>query len=406
MRKEIPILIFFLCFGNIAKTQNLVPNGNFEIYSQCPFGSAQFNDVVSWINAQPNSSPDYFNACTSTNANVPHSVFGYQKDYDGGAGIAGIYTFNKGFPNNARDYIQTKLNDTLKSGKKYLVSMYANNSDDFDYAIATLGIYFTNQSMPWPTNVGFINEPSPQIKNTILLKDTINWILVQDTIQGNGEKYLTIGNFNYDSLSDTTKIVGNGTFFGAAYYFIDGVSVYDVTDGSCNNYWDAGFSKYILAGDSVRLGAINTDNSTYVWQNSTGGATYLSNNTDARPWSTPSVTTTYYVTKTCPNNNVFIDTVTVYVQSTAGIKQFSDNRIQVTIYPNPSNGIFSINYDLKQNAQIQITDVSGKLVGTYNIETTENNIKIKNDNLQAGVYLYRVISNGANLKTGKIVVVK
>ena len=51
----------------------------------------------------------------------------------------------------------------------------------------------------------------------------MNWMLVQDTFIALGnEVYLTIGNFNTDS---TCGIVSSAS---EAYYYIDGVSVYDV----------------------------------------------------------------------------------------------------------------------------------------------------------------------------------
>src|ERR1700757_178089 len=402
------ILIFILSLCNFAKAQNLVPNGNFEIYDTCPNDISQITYAVKWYNAQPNTSPDYFNTCNSY-ANVPNTIFGYQKDCCGGNGIAGIYTFNKSFPSKANDYIQVMLTDTLKAGRKYLASMYVNACDVYNYAIATIGMYFTNLSMPWPTNVGFINQPNPQIKNTTLLNDTLNWLVVQDTfIAQGGEVYLTIGNFSYDFLSDTVKVyhMGFGTSNDNAYYYIDGVSVYDITSSTCNNYWDAGFNKHITTGDSIGLGAINTDNSTFSWVNSLGGSTYLSSNNCASPLAKPIVTTTYYVTKTCPNNNVFKDTVTVYVQQTVSINQIINNNIKINIYPNPSNGNLYVQYNLKQDALLEITDINNKIVGRYNLPASLDIFNISNGNLENGIYFYHVVGDKNYIDTGKIIIMK
>jgi len=235
-------------------------------------------------------------------------------------------------------------------------------------------------------------------------------MLVQDTfIAQGGEDYLTIGNFNITSNSDTVKVynMGFGTNNSIAYYYIDGVSVYDVTSGSCNNYWDAGFDKHILPGDSIRLGAMNTDNSIYAWVNSTNGATHLSSNSDSHPWSKPTQTTTYYVTKTCPNNNVFIDTVTVYIESTVGIKQIKNiaDKFDIQVYPNPNVGkeVFINTTDLANgNINIKLTDLEGRIVfesdnnisgGTTNFKLTE----IKN-----GVYFVHI----TNKTTGEKVIKK
>jgi hypothetical protein len=229
-------IVFLICFWLLAfgygKAQNLVNNSYFEIYDTCPNYPNQISRAVGWINADSRTSPDYYNSCPNINSangiNVPYTQFGYQLDCCGGQGYVGIYTFNKFFPNDGKEYIQTKLVDTLKSGHKYLASMYVNNVNDYNYALATMGMLFTNIAIQGPSNVGFINIPNPQVKNTTLLNDTINWMLVQDTIIATGgELYLTIGNFSYDSLSDTVRVF-NTFNQDYAYYYIDGVSVYDI----------------------------------------------------------------------------------------------------------------------------------------------------------------------------------
>lgn len=405
MKLKVAICLWILSIWNFSCAQNLAPNGNFELYSSCPFGTAQFSVVINWINAQPYTSPDYFNSCTSTNANVPNTVFGYQNDHSNGNGIAGIYTFNKGFPNNGRDYIQVLLNDTLKMNRKYLASMYVNNSGSFDYCVATLGIHFTNTSMSWPTNIGFINVPNPKVKNSIKIKDTVNWILVQDTIRGNGEMFATIGNFSTDNQSDTMKITGNGIFFGAAYNFIDGVSIYDVTGGSCNNLWDAGNDKYLLFGDSIRLGAIDTDNSNYLWQNSVAGPTYLSNNTDSRPWSKPTQTTKYYVTKTC-SSNVFNDTVTVFLSGSTEISKVKNREYDFALFPNPTKNQLTLNFNYNLDAVFKIVSPQGLVLYSHILPSNIDKFHIQNLNLENGLYFYTISSSSKVLTNGKFLVLK
>lgn len=381
------IICFILGLGFLVKAQNYVYNGNFELYSSCPANQGQISNCPNWTSILGTS--DYFNICASnsTGLNVPNTALGYERDYFNGNGFAGLYTFNKNFPNNGREYIQAELIDTLKASRKYLSTFYTNQCDEWNYAIASIGMCFSAASNLPQVNSGFINIPNAQIKNSILLNDTLNWLMVQDTFRAQGgEIYVTIGNFSYDSLSDTVKVyhTGFGTSNDNAYYYIDGVSVYDVTGGGCNSYWDAGYDKYILSGDSIRLGAINTDNSVYTWQNSAGGSTYLSSNADARPWSQPTVTTTYYVTKTCPDNSVFKDTVTVHVKQLSGIRnQAASNRNQVMVWPNPARDKIYIEAQAEAmeahisnllGKEILVSrekeiDVSGLVDGIYFLET-------------------------------------
>jgi type IX secretion system substrate protein len=215
------------------KAQNLVYNGYFEVYSSCPTARSspsnlQLNYATGWQTSA--STPDYYNSCASTSSqvNVPYSGYGYQQDCCGGNGYAGEFMLDMNSPNYDREYIYTKLIDTLKAGHKYLASMYVSRADGWEYAIATIGMLFTDTAIALPYPQSYINA-TPQVKNTTLLSDTINWILIQDTITAIGnEAYLTIGNFNTSATCDSVYVGGNGTYWNFAYYYIDGVSVYDL----------------------------------------------------------------------------------------------------------------------------------------------------------------------------------
>ena len=225
MRKVFYIL--FILFSSVGYTQNLAPNADFEIYSMCPNTGGQISYATGWVNAAPATSPDYFNVCATftTGLSVPANAFGNQNSFNGN-GYSGVYVFSKIEPDDGRDYIQIKLNDTLEPGKKYLASMYISLCDYCDYAVSTMGMNFSSNQIT--TGNGFINIPNPQIKNTTPLTDKTNWMLVQDTVTAIGDElYLTIGNFSTDISSDTLYL-GTSGFNGKAYYYIDSVSVIDV----------------------------------------------------------------------------------------------------------------------------------------------------------------------------------
>ncbi|MCF8429092.1 MAG: T9SS type A sorting domain-containing protein [Bacteroidia bacterium] len=76
----------------------------------------------------------------------------------------------------------------------------------------------------------------------------------------------------------------------------------------------------------------------------------------------------------------------------------------ITIFPNPSNGVFNISFESKNNsaAKIKIIDVLGKTVW-YNERTLLNGINAINLNLNKGNYLLIVEENG-KLTTKKIVI--
>ncbi len=133
-----------------------------------------------------------------------------------------------GLNNTGREYTSTKLVDTLKAGHTYMASMYISRANYVDYAVASVGMLFTDTATILPASQSFISA-NPQVKNTTLLTDTANWVLIQDTFIANGnEIYLTLGNFNTSATSDSV-FIGNPRFpFPIVYYYIDNVSVYDV----------------------------------------------------------------------------------------------------------------------------------------------------------------------------------
>ena len=83
-----------------------------------------------------------------------------------------------------------------------------------------------------------------------------------------------------------------------------------------------------------------------------------------------------------------------------------DNSQTATLYPNPNNGSMNIDYNIKEDARLEIMDITGKLVVTYNLPATGTTLQIKNNYLQNGMYLYRVISNDKLIKLGKFVVMQ
>ena len=237
MKNALLLFIFLLStFVSISQV-NLVYNGDFEIYDTCPNYAGQISRAVGWT--KTSLTPDYYNSCPNINSangiNVPNTQFGYQKDCCGGQGYAGEYMFYKDTVNTGREYICTKLVDTLKAGHKYLAGMYINRCNAFNYSVASISILFTDTIviLPWPKS--FISA-NPQVNNIILVSDTANWVIVQDTFIAVGnETYLTIGNFNSNSTSDTVMSSGTWSAYGGSYYYIDKVTVYDLATVGIKN---------------------------------------------------------------------------------------------------------------------------------------------------------------------------
>jgi hypothetical protein len=208
---------------------NLVLNGGFEVYSECPWSGAQLHLSESW--SDPNqASSDYFNTCSAGNLlSPPNVVYGNQYPNSGEAFI-GMYCFSYLQP-ELRDYAQTALSQPIHAGVRYKVSFYVSLAELSLYAISSMGAYLSVE--PIYQNDLWVIDVEPDIQNPPgnIIADTSGWVLITDTFTsriGGGEQFITIGNFNYAADSDTFRFqpinpdMGNSFF---TYYYIDDVSV-------------------------------------------------------------------------------------------------------------------------------------------------------------------------------------
>ena len=213
--------------------QNLVPNPDFETHTLCPGGTGRIEYAIPWLDPGENSSlsgkSDYFHVCaTAPEIWVPNNFVGFQVPHSGEA-HAGSYSFHSASP-DYREFIMVPLLAPLQAGKCYHFSMYVNLANASSYAIASMGVHFSDTALVQNTG-----GPIPVIPHLDglggLLSDTTNWTEVSGyyTAQG-GEAYLTIGNFHYDAT--TTGLLIDSTFaWWYSYYYFDDVSLVPVEDG-------------------------------------------------------------------------------------------------------------------------------------------------------------------------------
>jgi hypothetical protein len=233
------IIILFLVFTHeihVCKAQqNLVPNASFESVNSCPHSGGEMYRLENWYSASMGS-PDYYNSCNDTtyingNVGVPDNFNGSQFAHSGN-GYVGIVV---GTVANFREYIEVELIDSLLFGRKYIFKMYVSLSDSSWYSCNTFGAYLSNSSITSTLNTNLLLTPQLTNRSGNNLNDKYGWSLIEDTIIANGgEKYLTIGNFNTDSLSETYYVGsgGNSTGYFTSYYFLDDISlVLDSTTG-------------------------------------------------------------------------------------------------------------------------------------------------------------------------------
>jgi len=195
----------------------------------------------------------------------------------------------------------------------YCVTYYVSLADSVTYASNTLGAYLSNNPACNPNTIDTLPY-IPQILNpsTNLLSDKINWVPVSGEFTASGgEQYITIGSF--DSITPLIYVGGGANSLAGhyTYYYIDDVSVRELTLAR------AGKDTSFCAGQQALLGEDSaTPGVSYYWQPTTG----LAEPNSPQTLASPSVTTTYTLTVVndstkgcnCPDS-VNSSTVTVTV---------------------------------------------------------------------------------------------
>lgn len=238
MEKIIRYLLFFFLiltylvtcglFFTSVQAQNLVPNGDFEIFTTCPDGINNIAgpplECIPWT-APSTASTDYFNVCASSlpypgsTAGVPFNSLGVQNPHSGAA-YCGLYV--KVWSLEYREYLMAPLESPLVAGTCYEVSFFVSLNDQ-GCGADRIGAYLS-QNPPPPNGVGVI-QVTPQINaEAQYYTDKVNWTYIHDYyLASGGESYITIGNF-YNDI-ETTFASGCSGDQWVAYYYIDDVVV-------------------------------------------------------------------------------------------------------------------------------------------------------------------------------------
>ena len=370
--------------------QNLVPNNSFEIHFDC--SAALIETASPWCGVNPCSC---FNACMTGSFSVPTQSFSpgypsYQMPHSGNAYASFGFIYPPA-PSTPSRYPHAPLTDTLKANKIYCVTYYVSLWDDCKYSADKFGALFT--AVPFNCSVGSQNlytGYTPQVVSTagILYDDTLNWQEVSGTFTATGtEAYLTIGNF-FPNASHTYSISYPGGVRNLSEYYLDDVSVEEVQPVVCRN------DTSIVLGDSVIVGANLGEANLYNWQPTTG----LICTNCPNPKASPSVTTTYTVTKTqCKVTTTDVITVSV---SPTGIRDISDELGVMSLLPNPTNGQLTVisRFDFEK---IELLSITGQILLSEQTNTKTHTLQLQN--FAEGIYFIKVsYSNGMSI-TKKIV---
>ena len=108
-----------------------------------------------------------------------------------------------------------------------------------------------------------------------------------------------------------------------------------------------------------------------------------------------------YITEGYASSSIPSYRVRKISNSITGIEQFSNSKDQVSIYPNPSAGLFNISTTV-QFTEVKVYDQLGEVVAVK--ETGGLNTIVELNNSHKGVYFYQILNKGEIIKTGKLIV--
>ena len=98
----------------------------------------------------------------------------------------------------------------------------------------------------------------------------------------------------------------------------------------------------------------------------------------------------------------------VVVINTVGVDEFSKQDFFLSVYPNPSSGEFSIEYnsDAENIGSVQVSDIIGKEIILFNTVAGKGKKTINLAEFEAGLYLITLLSDEKIILTRKIIVVR
>jgi len=214
----VKFILTLLAFSPFAcLSQNLIPNGGFELQPLKPKSGENHEISQHWFSASKGT-PDIIRQ--------GDNMFGRQKAFDGEK-YAGIILFdwdNKDY----REYVEVKFLKELITGKEYCVRFRVMPGKSSYAFTDQLGVFLSKDSVMLEHANPIKQEPDFKTQKYSPLADTGVWKEIEyKFIAKGGERFLTIGNFR-DDASTVYRINGGNTFLKIAYLYIDNVYL-----GSC-----------------------------------------------------------------------------------------------------------------------------------------------------------------------------
>lgn len=221
MLLRISIITCLILIAELSVSQNIIPNPGFEDQIEFPNDLGQWQLCKNW---QGLSSPDYLNVKGLGFGQLPSAGFRIYSNPHSGNGAMGLILYSAS--PDQREYLYIELTEHLNVGRRYKLKVNTSNGTyDFGategvYAIDNIGFHFSYES--YDTSTLHLDQITPTINiNSEVWSEA--WQTHEFTFIADAEyKYLTIGNFYSDSLTNVSLKRVHQTSIGSfAYYLFD-----------------------------------------------------------------------------------------------------------------------------------------------------------------------------------------
>lgn len=223
--KSIFLTLYIVSISTIAKPQELIQNGDFELtYRESHY--LLFNAIKYWY--KPTwSSTDY-----QTNK---HHWKEYHNPAYSGDTYMGIVV---GTSYNYQEYGTNKLSEKLLKDSLYCLSMYVCLGNSCTVSINGVDALFTSKRIKVFTRKSLANKYYPDIKlGDFYITNKRKWIKISGVYKAKGgERYLTIGNFSKSDSILFPELLRKSKIY-EGYLLIDNVSLIPIHNSSqcdCN----------------------------------------------------------------------------------------------------------------------------------------------------------------------------
>lgn len=148
------------------------------------------------------------------------------------------------------------------------------------------------------------------------------------------------------------------------------------------------FANYYLFSSAASLDAGSTAD--YFWSFGDGDTSYAANPTHAYAWagSPMTYTVSLSVSNACGSHTTTFDVII----DPLGVQEVSDAQSFV-VFPNPAKDVFSIRLDQPASVQVELIDLSGRVVAQQS-KTTTTIVEMNVSELASGTYLLKVTTDG------------